>query len=56
MGCRRSRGCVGSEDVRIGGPGSVCDLVGIRFRELGVRGSRSSRRCGGLGSVGGSRV
>ena len=29
----------------------MCDLVGIRFRELGVWGSRSSKRCGGLGSV-----
>ena len=34
----------------------MCDLVGIRFRELGVWESRSSRRCGGSGSVGGSRV
>ena len=33
----------------------MCDLVGIRFRELGVWGSRSPRRCGGLGSVGGSK-
>ena len=54
--CKRSRRCVGSEGVRIWRSSGYGGLVGVRLRELGVWGSRSSRRCGGLGSVGGSKV
>ena len=44
-GCRRSIGCVGSVAYGYGGPVSVCDLVGVRFRELGVSGSKGSVGC-----------